>query len=67
MYGAIAALIIALMMITLVICKGSSIKREMICCRKSELYSLCETIPDDCMLEIWIGRNTYERYPYRKT
>lgn len=67
MYGAIVALIIALMMIALVIYKGNETKSEMIYCRKSELYSLYESIPDDCILEIRIGRNTYEQFPYRKT
>ena len=67
MYGAIVALIIALMMIALVICKGNETKSEMIYCRKSELYSLCEAIPDDCILEIRIGRNTYDECPYGKT
>ena len=66
MYGAIIALVISLMMIALVIAKGTGADKSMICCRKSELYSIAEYIPDDCILEIRIGRKTYEQYPDRK-
>ncbi|MBQ3023444.1 MAG: hypothetical protein IJD91_09020 [Clostridia bacterium] len=66
MYGAIAALIISLMMIALVIYKGNATKHETICCRKSEFYSLSGHIPDDCIIEVWIGRNTYDKSPIGK-
>ena len=61
MYGAITALIIALMMITLVICKGNSIRFEKtMYCKKSELGSFADGLPDNCIIEIRIGRNTYD-------
>ena len=61
MYGAITALIIALMMITFVIYKGNSIKFEKtMYCKKSELGSFAELLPENCIIEIRIGRNTYD-------
>ena len=67
MYGAIVALIISLAMIAFVIYKGNSIKLDTIYCSKDEMLSLSESIPDNCIIEIRIGRNTYEQFPYRKT
>lgn len=61
MYGAITALIIALMMIAFVIYKGNSIKLETtMYCKKSELGSFAELLPENCIIEIRIGRNTYD-------
>ena len=61
MYGAITALIIALMMIAFVIYKGNSIRFEKtMYCKKSEFASLGEQLPDNCIIEIRIGRNTYD-------
>lgn len=66
MFGAIIALVISLMMIALAICKGNSVKCDKICCRKSEFDYLLRDVPDDCVIEVWIGRNTYDEFPYRK-
>lgn len=61
MYGAITALIIALMMIAFVICKGNNIKLEKtMYCKKSELGTFADRLPDNCIIEIRIGRNTYD-------
>ena len=61
MYGAITALIIALMMIAFVIYKGNSIKFEKtMYCKKSELGTFTNCLPDNCIIEIRIGRNTYD-------
>ena len=67
MYGAIVALIISLTMIAFTVYKGNSVKPITTVCRKSEIYSLLQDIPDDCILEIRIGRNTYDECPYGKT
>ena len=61
MYGAIAALIIALMMIAFVILKGHSFGGQVLSCRKSEFLSVTESFPDDCIIHVWIGRNDYEQ------
>lgn len=60
MLGAVLALIIALMMIVFVICKGNAVSQEIICCRKSELHFYTESIPENCIIQIRIGRNTYD-------
>lgn len=62
MFGAITALIIALMMIAFVIYKGSCVHGKFIHCRKSEFLSMANEFPDDCIIQIWIGRNTYEQF-----
>ena len=62
MYGAITALIIALMMIAFVIYKGHTFGAETFYCRKSELLSMTDKLPDNCIIQIWIGRNNYEQY-----
>lgn len=60
MYGAIFALIISLMMIVFVIYKGNFCGGRCYICKKSEMEYLLDIIPDDCIIEIWIGRNTYD-------
>ena len=61
MAGAVFALIIALTMICLVIYKGHFSKGQMLYCRKSEFLSMTDNFPEDCIIQIWIGRNTYEQ------
>ena len=65
MCGVIVALVISVMMIALVIYKGNSIKFDTIYCSKSEMLAISESIPDDCIIEIRIGRNTYDNFPDR--
>lgn len=65
MSGAIIALIISLMMIFFVIYKGHTLGVKTFYCRKSEFLSMTEDFPDDCIIQIWIGRNTYESYGSR--
>lgn len=67
MFGAITALIISLMMIFFVIYKGRTLGGQMLYCRKSEFLSLADSFPDDCIIQIWIGRNTYEQFRDGKT
>ena len=60
MASAIFALIIALMMIGFVICKGSLYGGRCYVCRKSDMKYLMDVLPDDCIIEIWIGRKAYD-------
>lgn len=60
MYGAILALLIALTMIVLVILKGRNLYSRTVFCKKAQLTSIIDTLSDDCVIQIWIGRNTYE-------
>ena len=62
MYSAILALIIALMMIAFVIYKGSLYRGGYYVCKKSDLKYLTDTLPDDCIIHIWIGRNIYDEF-----
>lgn len=62
MTGAIFALIIALMMIGFVVCKGSLYGGKCYVCRKSEMEHLLDLLPDDCIIEIWIGRKAYDEF-----
>ena len=66
MYGAIVALIISLTMIAFTIYKGNSVRPMTTICRKSEIYSILRDVPDDCIIEVWLGRNTYDTVPHRK-
>ena len=59
MYGAVLALIIALTMILFVIYKSRFYGINSYVCRKSEIKTLLRSVPDDCIIEIWIGRNVY--------
>lgn len=67
MYSAILALIIALMMIAFVIYKGSFYPDRYYVCKKSELKFLTDTLPDDCIIHIWIGRNIYDEFGDRNS
>jgi len=67
MYGAVLALIIALMMICFVIYKSNFYSGKYFVCRKSEIEFLIDSLPDDCILEVWIGRSTYEQYGNRNS
>lgn len=58
MYGAIFALIITAVMIALVIYKAHICGSHCLICKKSELASIIDTLPDDTI--IWIGRKLYE-------
>lgn len=59
MYGAVLALIIALAMIVLVICKGNALGETVFYTNKEEAYSLLDTFPDGSVIQIRIGRNFY--------
>ena len=67
MMGAIFALIIALMMIAFVIYKSSFCSCEYFVCKKSDIESLMDSLPDDCIIHIWIGRNTYDESGIRNS
>ena len=67
MYGAVFALIIALMMIAFVIYKSRFFEGNYYVCTKSEIKTLTESLPDDCVIYIWIGRNTYEQFGDRNS
>lgn len=58
MYSAIFALIITVGMISLIIFKAYTIGEYPLLCKKSELASIIDTLPDDTI--IWIGRKLYE-------
>lgn len=60
MYEAILALLLALCMILLTVLKGRKINCRTFFCRKSELVSIIDNISDDCVIQIWIGRDPYE-------
>lgn len=60
MYGAIAALLIALVMMVLVILKGRGIYPQTLYCTKAELTKVIDSISDDCIIQILIGGNSYE-------
>lgn len=60
MYGAIAALLIALVMMVLVILKGRGIYPQTLYCTKAELMKVIDSISDDCIIQILIGGNSYE-------
>lgn len=60
MYGAIFALLITVLMISMVIFKGHRAGGYAILCRKSDLASVIDTLSDDAIIQIWIGRNSYE-------
>lgn len=59
MTGAVAALIISLMMIFLVIYKAHCVEEEIYYTKKAEAFSLLDGFPDDCIIQIRIGRNIY--------
>lgn len=63
MMSAICALVISLMMIVLVIFKGSVCEESCYICKKSEIEGYLDIIPDDCIIEIRIGRNSYDEFP----
>ena len=65
MYGTVFALIIALVMIGFVIYKGSVCGGICYVCKKSEIEYLMDSLPDDCIIEIWIGRKTYDEFGNR--
>lgn len=60
MYGAIFALIITVMMISLIIFKAHTQGAYPLLCKKSELASIIDTLSDDTTIQIWIGRSLYE-------
>lgn len=60
MYSAVFALLIAAMMMLLVILKGRRFDGRILYCKKSELVSIIENISEDSIIQIWIGRNSYE-------
>lgn len=60
MFGAVFALLITLVMIFLVVLKGRRFDGHTFFCRKSELVSIIDTISEDSVIQIWIGRNSYE-------
>ena len=56
MYGAIIALVISLTMIAFTVYKGNSIKPMVITCRKSEIHTVLNSVPDDCIIEVWLTK-----------
>lgn len=60
MYGALLALMISLLMIAMIIFKGRKEYPYALWCKKSELASIIDTLSDDAVIEIRIGRNSYE-------
>lgn len=62
MTSAIFALIIALMMIVFVVYKSNFCGVKYYVCRKSEIENLLDFLPEDCIIEVWIGRNTYDGF-----
>ena len=66
MSGSIIALIISLMMIAFVIYKGNTAGGHTFYVRKAEFLSMTNSLPDDCIIQVWIGRNTYEQFKPRE-
>lgn len=60
MYGIIISLLIAVFMILFIIVKAHTTNVHTFYCRKSDVFSLLENIPDDCVIQILIGGNSYE-------
>lgn len=61
MYGALFALLITFFMIGAVIYKGRGIYSYTVFCKKSEIASLTEKLPDDAVIQIRIGGKQNER------
>ena len=57
--------LIALMMIAFVIFKSRFFEGGYYVFKKSEIKDFTEPLPDDCVIYIWIGRNTYEEFRNR--
>ena len=60
MYGIITALLITVFMMLFIILKANSSGVRIFYCKKSDLEDLLKDIPDDCVIQILIGGNSYE-------
>lgn len=60
MYGIIISLLIVVLMMFFIIAKAYTAGIHTLYCKKSEIYDVLENVPDDCVIQILIGGNSYE-------
>ncbi len=60
MYGIILSFIIVLFLIAFTVVRAYIMDVHTICCKKSEIQAVIDSLPDDCTVQILIGGKAYE-------
>ena len=60
MFCTVISLLAVMVMTFLIILKARAANSFILRCEKSEIMQLLDDIPDDAVIEIWIGGNSYE-------